>query len=417
MVDRLSTRQIYDHFHSNILFNQDALVSSSNKINLGTSFTNNYEDPRANTLSLDFEGQILQNNEIMTNRSNALTEVELAESAVASIKDNLDKLKEVAITAANATSDESIFRSFITEVRSIGEAVIQLGNTKSGEKYIFSGKQSNLTTFELLDPNDTFDTTVYKEGSDNGKQKETESIEFTFDIGDAIIGPGNPAILEARNLNPTISAPGGTLDLSINDGNDNRFNISVVMNTGDPIATIIANINAAFNAAGGVGAIASEDPQYQIKLDTSLITGHSTNAEAEIVIQSSSTPQVIDDIGFGAKSDRGNDIGTLRIAAALESALKAGDQDAMQALIKQIDENTTQLLDLRARMGLTMRRITNSNDIDDILGNQLQTALSRVRDVNFVDANLELTTAQSRLQSSIETASSFFNSSLNNFLR
>ncbi|NQY79602.1 MAG: flagellin [Candidatus Caenarcaniphilales bacterium] len=412
MVDRLSTRQIYNQFHNNILVNQDLLVSSSNKINSGTSFTNNYEDPRANTLSLDFEGQILQNSQTIINRENALTEVELAENAMASIKNNLDKLKEVAITASNATSDESIFRSYITEVRSIGEAIIQLGNTKSGEQYIFSGKQSNLTTFELLDPNDTFDTTVYKEGNDNGRQKSTEGIDYTFDIREALLGAGSPAEIQGRNLNPT--APAGTLSLSVNDGNDNKFNFDVVFAGGEPLGAIIAAINAAYP---GPGTIATNDPTYQLKLDTGLITGNSTNAEAQIVINDTSSQAVLDAFGLGEKSNRGDDIGALRIVAELETALRNGDQSAMQNLIKQIDENTTAILNLRAKMGLTIRRIENSNNINDILGNQLQTALSRVRDVNFVDANLELNTAQSRLQSSIETAASFFNSSLNNFLR
>ena len=416
MVDRLSTRQIYQHFHRNILSNQNLLVDSSNKINSGTSFTNNYEDPRGNTLSLDFEGQILQNNQTIINRENALTEVELAENAIASVKDNLDRLKEIAITAANATSDESIFRSFITEVRSVGEAIIQLGNTKSGEKYIFSGKQSNLTTFELLDPDDPFDTTIYKEGNDNNRQKSTEGIEYTFDISDALIGAGNSATIQGRNLEPIIAGP-GTLSLSVNDGNDNKYNLNINFVGGENRLAIITAINTAFTTTGGAGTIAQSSPPFQVQLNTSLITGNSTNSEAEIVINDTSTQAILDDLGFGQKSNRGDDIGTLRIVAELETALKNGDQAAMQALIKQIDENTTALLDIRAKMGLTIRRIQNSNDINDILGNQLETALSRVRDVNFVDANLELNTAQSRLQSSIETAASFFNSSLNNFLR
>lgn len=416
MVDRLSTRQIYQHFHNNILLNQDLLIDSSNKINSGNKFSNNYDDPRANTLSLDFEGQIIQNNQSIINRGNALTDIELAENAIAGIKDNLDKLKEIAITASNVTSDESIYSSLITELRGVGEAIIQLGNTKSGGRYIFSGKQSNLTTFELQDSNDSFDATIYKEGNDNGRQKSTEGIQFTYDIKDALIGAGNSAKIQGKALEPSISAT-GTLNLSVNDGNDNRYNLNINLNAGDNRATIIAAINTAFNAAGGTGAIAQSNPPFQVQLDTGLITGNSTNAEAEIVINDTSTQSILDDLGLGKKSDRGDDIGALRIAAALEAALKSGDKAAIQGLIKQIDENTTALLDIRSKIGLTMNRIQNSNDISEILSNQLKTGLSRVKDVNFVDASLKLNTAQSRLQSSIETAASFFNSSLNNFLR
>ncbi|MCH2226493.1 MAG: flagellin [Candidatus Caenarcaniphilales bacterium] len=416
MVDRLSTKQIFNHFHSNILLNQELLINSSNKINSGNAFANNFEDPRANTLSLDFQGQILQNDQTITNRNNALTQVELAENALAGMKDNVDRLKEIAITATNATNDESVFRSYITELRSIGEAMIQLANTKSGEQYIFSGKQSNLTPFQLLDANDSFDLAVYKEGLDNERQKSTENIEYTFDIKDALIGQGRPAVIQGINLNPA-SAAGGNLDFVVNDGNGGEINFTANIPAAANMATIIANINTAYTTAGGVGAIAAEDPTYQIKLDTSLIGTSLTNAEARISIQDTSNQTVLSEIGFNNSSARGDDIGTLRIIAALETALEAGDQTTVQGLIKQIDENTTFLLDIRARMGLTIKRIQNLNEINDKLGNQLETALSRVKDADFVEANLQLNTAQSRLNSSIDTAASFFNSSLNNFLR
>ena len=143
MVDRISTKQIYTAFHQNIFDNQSYLIEASNKINTGIKFKNNYDNPRASSLSLDFEGQILNNDLVLKNRSNVQTELELAENSLAQMKDNMDKVKELILTAANASTDPSALDILKTEIRSIGQALMQLGNAKSGENYIFAGKQSN----------------------------------------------------------------------------------------------------------------------------------------------------------------------------------------------------------------------------------------------------------------------------------
>jgi flagellin-like hook-associated protein FlgL len=249
MVDRISTKQIYNAFHKNIFDNQAYLIEASNKINTGINFKNNYDDPRASSLALNFEGQILNNDVVLKNRNNVQTELELAENSLAQMKDNMDKVKELILTAANAITDPSALDILKTEIRSIGQALMQLGNTKSGENYVFAGKQSNLVPFELLDPNQSFSQTIYKEGLDNGKQKNAENIQTTFDIKNALLGTGSSASIQGVKVNPSISAPGGNLDLTVNNGAGGQNSFSVALTTGDNLATIITKINPAFNAA------------------------------------------------------------------------------------------------------------------------------------------------------------------------
>jgi flagellar hook-associated protein 3 len=416
MVDRISTKQIYTAFHQNIFDNQSYLIEASNKINTGIKFKNNYDNPRASSLSLDFEGQILNNDLVLKNRSNVQTELELAENSLAQMKDNMDKVKELILTAANASTDPSALDILKTEIRSIGQALMQLGNTKSGENYIFAGKQSNLVPFELLDPSQSFSQTIYKEGLDNSKQKDAENIQTSFDIKNVLLGTGSPALIQGVKVNPSISAPGGNLDLSVNDGAGGQKLFSVALTTGDNLTTIRNKINTAFTTAGGSGTIAQIDPPWQLQLNTSLITPNNFNNEAKIDILKTSNNAVLNDIGVSINSKTGEDIGSLQILDQVELALDQRDKDALRLLLEKVDDNNSKLLELRSKVGLTLNKLQNLNSINQNFDTLLQTALSRVKDIDFLDTTSELNNAQARLSSSIETASNFFRSNLSNFL-
>lgn len=416
MVDRISTKQIYNAFHQNIFDNQSYLIEASNKINTGIKFKSNYDDPRASSLALNFEGQILNNDMVLKNRGNMQTELELAENSLGQMKDKMDKVKELILTAANASTDPSSLDILKTEIRSIGQALMQLGNTKSGENYIFAGKQSNLVPFELLDPSQSFSQTIYKEGLDNGKQKDTENIQTSFDIKNVFLGTGSPALVQGIQVNPTISTPGGNLDLTVNDGTGGKKTFSVALSTGDNLVAIRNKINTAFTAAGGSGTVAEINPPWQLQLNTSLITPSSFNNDAKIDILKTSNNNVLNDIGFSASSETGEDIGSLQILNQVESALTQRDKNALRLLIKKVDDNNSKLLELRSKVGLTLNKLQNLNSINQNFDTVLQTGLSRVKDIDFLDTTSELNNAQARLSSSIETASNFFRSNLSNFL-
>lgn len=416
MTERISTQQIYRAFNQSLFDNQVKLVEASNKVNTGINFKNNYDDPRASSLSVDFEGQILNNNSIIKNRFTSQTNLELAEDSLAQMKDNMDKVKEILLTATNATADSSSLNTFKTEIRSIGTSLIQLSNIKSGKNYIFSGEQSNLKTFDLQDPNQSFSKTIYKNGLDNGRQKNFENIQSTFDIKDAMLGTGLTASIQGIKVNPNINAPGGNLDLVINNGTGSQKSFTVNLAAGDNLSTIITKINTAFNTAGGVGSIAEENPTWQLKLNTGLITGNSLNSNAKIEILKTSSNNILDDTGISINSATGQDLGALYILDQIETALSNGDKTTLRSLIKKVDDNVTILEDTRSKIGLTLNKVENLNSINQNFDTLLQSGLSRVRDADFIDASSALSNAQARLNSSIQTASSFFKSNLSNFL-
>jgi len=416
MIERISTQQIYNAFNQSLFDNQIKLVDASNKVNTGINFRNNYDDPRASSLSVDFEGQILNNDSIIKNRSSAQTNLELAENSLAQMKDNMDRVKEILLTATNATADATSLNIFKTEIRSIGTSLIELGNIKSGSNFIFSGEQSNLKTFDLQDPNQSFLQTMYKNGLDNGKQKTLENIQSTFDIKDAMLGTGLPASIQGIKVNPSISAPGGNIDLIINNGAGSQKSFTVNLATGDNLSTVITKINTAFNTAGGVGNIAEENPTWQLKLNTSLITGNSLNDNAKIEILKTSNNNVLDDLGISINLSTGQDIGSLRILDQIETALSTADKTALRSLIDKVDENIVLLTNMRSKVGLTLNKVENLNSINQNFDVLLQSGLSRIKDIDFIDASSALSNAQARLSSSIQTASSFFRSNLSNFL-
>jgi flagellar hook-associated protein 3 FlgL len=416
MVDRLSTKQLYSIFNRNILSNQEQYAKSADKLNSGRNFIKSYDDPRASTLSIDLAGRINNQTEEQDIRNLIQSDLEIAENAVSGMKDFMDRVREIAIQASNDTISGDERDNMRTEIRNIGNTLIQIANTKSNGKYIFSGEQSDLTTFKLGDDLADFSDVVYKESLDNSREKNIQGVQTTYSIKDAFISEAGSASIPGRQINPAITAIGGNLDFSLNGGNDNKFNFTVALAPGDDLATTIGKINAAYNAVGGVGTVAQEAPQFHLNLDTALMTGSSPNKKAEISILKSSDGQVLDDLGLTANRQNGEEKGLMHVLSDFENALLSDDREGINLILDNIKANIDQLLEIRSDIGLGTAQLENLNVINDNKKIQLQTSLSRVEDVDFVSSTIELNASQARLNSSIQVASSFFQTSLSGFL-
>ncbi len=170
MVDRLSTNLIFSLLGQNITDGQKTVIDLSKKINSGKKFTSPYDDPVGLIGAISTQGRILSNDQSTRDRIQSKSQLEGAEIALRSMHDITDRINELTVRAANdsASSDE---RNIIAnELRSLISSFTQLTNTKVGDKYIFSGQQSDLQTIRLND-GANYNTAVYKHNQDNGKQR------------------------------------------------------------------------------------------------------------------------------------------------------------------------------------------------------------------------------------------------------
>lgn len=414
MVDRLSSTQIFNILTSQILNNQNKVVDLSNKLNLGKEVINSYDVPFAISKSLKTQGEIKSNEQVLKNQRLSIIELELADTSISGIKDILDKIKELSITGGNDTLGASERNTIAQEVRVLGESIVQLANSKSGSKYIFSGKQSNIATINLPS-GANFSTATYKSGLPDLGEREVNGVEVSINLNDALITQARGATSSSNIINPTV-ATNGNLDFEINDGNGNTTNFTANLTAGMDLATTIATINASFNGAGGLGSIAEEAPAGYLKLNTELITGNSQNKTASIKINNSSNNTTINEIGLKIGFTRGIDSGVMHTLDALESALIANDSAGVRDLLDNLDSNIKTIIDKQTETGALVNKLESLEDNATSLDIKLKSDLSNVEDLDFIQATSDLASLQSALETSIQTTAGMFRGNIFNFL-
>ncbi len=414
MVERLSSAQIMKSLSNQIVTNQNRLINLSNKISIGKKFINSSEDPFAITKSLRSKGALTENQQFQRNQNLVLTELELADSSLQNIKDILDRFKEIAISGGNDTFSTDERAVLALEVRTLGEAMLQSANAKAGNKYIFSGNQSDVPTFSFTSGN-AFNSTVYKNGLPDAGERITNGTTSSLNIFDVMMTQARGAAHSSNKINPTISTT-GDLDFSIDDGNGTPINFTANITAGMNLATVITTINTAFTGAGGAGAVAEEAPAGYLKLNTELITGNLAGTQASINIQSSSNTTTVAELGLKIGLTKGKDAGILETITALENALNANDGLATRNAIGSLDSNLNELLNTLTRVGA----LSNKFDaLDDNAKNEeikLEQDLAIIEDLDFIKASSELASLQAALTSSVQTTSNLFSGNIFGFL-
>lgn len=414
MVERLSTHLVFSLLSRQVVDNQKEIIDLSKKINEGKKFTNSYDDPVSLIGAIETDGRLLENNQGIRSRNNAIAELEASEVSLRTMNDIMNRVKEIAIRASNGSTsaDERIL--FKNELRTLGESVVQLANSKHGDKYIFSGQQSDLQTVRLTN-GAPFSSAIYKHNQDNGKERNIDGLQTSTNIQDTLIGEAQSAQLQSSVINP-VTTVNGNLVFTVNDGNGTVTNFTAAITAGDDLSAVITKINTAFTTAGGLGAIAQESPSGYLNMDTSLITGNTASSLAQISLDKTSTTALTNELHIKKQDYYGKEIGILRTLASLETALGANDDTTIRNLLDGVEFNLAQLNSSISNVGLLISQAERFNSTAEDLDIKLQTDLSAIQDLDMIEANVKLSNAQVALQTAVRTSSNFFNYSLVNFL-
>lgn len=414
MVERLSTAQIFTMLNSHIVYNQGRMIELSKQINLGKKFTEAYEAPVGVINSIQTSGKILQTEHEQRARFTARNDLELAEVNLSTMKDMMDRIKELTIQGGNDLYDAASRSNITDEIRSLGETLVQLANSKAGSRYVFSGTQSQEPTMRLNTGAD-FATTIYKNGIDNGAERFVDRIQSSISLYDTFISDAKTAVLESKVMSPTLTST-GPLTIEIDDGNGTLTNFTANLSAGDDLGAIIGKINAAFTLAGGVGSLATQDPVGYLKLDTGLVTGSTPGKKAKIHVLQSSSTSVTNELYIKKQINYGKEQGIMKTLSLLEAAFSADDTSSIRGLIDDIEFNTNELIALRSDVGSFIKEIETLDANSDDALIKLNQDLSVIEDVDYLQASVDLSNIQAALTTSIQTGSNFFSQTLSNFL-
>ncbi|MDD4602024.1 MAG: flagellar hook-associated protein FlgL [Negativicutes bacterium] len=114
------------------------------------------DDPIKTIRSLRFNTNLAQNEQYTQNVKDALSWMETTDGVMSDLGSIMISIKEKVIQASTGSNPESAVQTIGSEVDKLLDHIITLGNTKIGDRYIFSGQNDKMAPFTR-----TGDTVTY----------------------------------------------------------------------------------------------------------------------------------------------------------------------------------------------------------------------------------------------------------------
>jgi len=393
MVDRLSTLQIYQSGISTILEKQAELARTQLELSTGKRILSPSDDPSGAVKVLDLEEDIRLVDQYQRNASLAEGQLSVEESTLGSVNTVLQRVRELAVQANNATQSPETRASISVEIKARLEELVALANTRDGnDEYIFAGFQAQTQPF------------IHQGGS----------VNYSGDDGQRFLDIAGSAQVAVRDSGSrvflAVPAGNGSFDFAAAAGNtgtavvaqssaDSSFirddyTVTFSQSTpNDPISYSVTDSSAAVVTSG------TYTPGDAISFNGAQVSIEGTPADGDsIIIDGAPRQSIFETLGA--------------IAAALDSAdgtpgSNAAINNAMASGLNNLDQAIGNVLEVQSDVGVRLNRIESQQAINEDFNLQLQTTLSDVQDVDFAEAisklNLQLVALQAAQQTYVTT--------------
>jgi len=218
------------------------------------------DDPTGALRDLSYRTELSKIAQYRSNVSQALNWTSTYDSVLSNMGNFVSSVKEIAVAMSNGTYDESARQASASEVRSIFEQMIQMGNSQLEDRYIFSGFRTKTKPLTV-----TTNGVVYN-GDQGSMEFEVESsLRMAINMNGAdtffkqITAPGADTDLNVKLTGDTLLSDlngGEGVDLTAGSFTvtDKNLNISVTVDltAGPPVTTVnelLARINNDLAAA------------------------------------------------------------------------------------------------------------------------------------------------------------------------
>ena len=399
---RMSTVQIFNQGVNNLLDRQADVTKTQEQLASGKRIMSASEDPAGTARTLDITSQLARIDAYQRNTVAVQSSLNLEESALGSVVNDLQRARELTIQANNATMTGADRRSIAVELSAILESIIATANTQdaSGE-YIFAGFQSETRPFTETSSGATYN-------GDDGQR----FMQVSANVQIASSNSGSDVFMSA-------AAGNGSFDYR---GSANNTGTATVTATSAAANYVPETYTLAFIQANPTDPITytvTGDTSGQVAAGTYTAGGAITFANGEI--QLSGTP--VNGDTFTISSSPRQDVFTT-LKDLVNTLASATDSEASSTLVHNeasrgiinIDNAIEKILTVQADVGTRMRRADMQTDTNEAFNYQLQETLSGLQDLDYAEAISRLNIQMLALQAAQQTFAKTQNMSLFNYL-
>ena len=394
---RVSTQGAYGRGLSMMLQLQAALDRTQQQIASGRRLLTPSDDPIASGRALELQESLARIGQFDRNGTTARNRLSHEEATLTDVNNALQRVRELALQANNASQSNESRRQIATEMRQHLDGLLQLANQKDGNgRFLFAGNMDSTAPV-------THSGGVYTYNGDQGQRliqvgesrhvadsDPGSAVFFQIRNGNGVFA-GTPA---AANTGTGVLGPGSVIDPTQYDRD--QYTIRFI----DPANYEVLDSSAAVIASGG----------FQ--------TGDSIGFRG-IEISIDGQPAAGDefDVSPSANQDMFSmveDLATAIETTVSDESSRAVLNNGINIGILNLDQAIGNVLDIRTQIGSRLAAVDNEEESNGAVTLIIQETLADIRDLDYAEAisrlSLEATTLEAAQQSFLRTQSlSLFN--------
>ena len=387
---RISTSGAFQQGLGLMLKLQSALEHTQRQITSGRKHLTPAEDPFAAARSLNLRESMSRLEQFDRNATMATNRLAYEESALQSVGNTLQRVRELALQANNASQSDESRALIAVEMRQHVDALLQLANEKDGNgRYLFAGNRDATAPVAQ-------NGAAFSYNGDQGQRMIRIGENRQVADGD----PGNAVFFDVRNGNGafSITAAAG------NSGNGIAGQGSVTdpaqYDQDDYTVRFVDSSN--YEVVDSGGAVIS----------TGTFESGDTIAFQGIELSIKGSPAASDE--FAVLPSRYQDIFTTvqNLAdsidvAVLDDASRAAMTNRINAEILNIDQALGKVLDIRTQVGSRLSAVETQVDSNSAFALGLQENLAGIEDLDYAEAlsrlSIEATMLEAAQQAFVKT--------------
>ena len=348
----------------NLGMSQASLATSMQRLSSGLRINSAKDDAAGLAISDRMTGQIKGMNQAVRNANDGISLAQTAEGALGEIGNNLQRIRELAVQAANDTNTSADRASINTEVTQLKDEIDRVANTTS------------FNNNKLLDA--SFTSKVFQVGAN-----ANETISITGIAGARLTDMGSVTAattqsLAIGSLDPTVAIVSG--DLTINTVDIGAISVVAGATSTDRANQLVKAINDVSSTTGVNAAIDTVSNKITLTSAAAIDLGGTVANQVNTLLAT----------GFDSSLAA---VATTSAAANL-SSLSVLTQAGATLALKQVDSALTTLNSTRATLGSIQNRFTSVVNNLQSASENLSASRSRIQDADFAAETANLSRSQ-----------------------
>ena len=396
---RISTSMLHAQGVANILRNQTALARTQNELALATRLVSAKDDPGAWARAAGLDQHLAQLERYRANSSVTMHRLGLEENAMVSVTETLNRIRELALQANNATTSAEARQSIAQEMHArLGELLATANSSDGDGRYLFAGTADAAAPFSLGALGATYSGNASTRLVDIGPERSVA----LGDAGDAVFqnlmtgngtfavapGAGNAGLgkLDSAKVFDASSWDGGSYTIGFNGGNYE------VRDAGNALVDSGAYVSGASIRFRGVDLVFSGTP---VDGDTFSVTPSQTQDMFAVVQK----------------------MVALFVTSPSDAAANARHNTQFFGALEELDSAMSRISTVRATVGHRLDAVDDALAQIETVDVQARSTLSGLRDLDYAEATSRLNLQMTALQAAQQSYARIQGLSLFDFLR